>query len=67
LFFKPQRLLCGPAPVRRCLADLMDRVLKGAIQSCKVFDLVRPIAQVRLRAPVPVKAGICFERCETDP
>ncbi|MBS0613391.1 MAG: zinc-dependent alcohol dehydrogenase family protein [Proteobacteria bacterium] len=46
LFFKQQRMLGGPAPVRRFLPDLMDRVLKGAIQPGKVFDLVLPIAQV---------------------
>lgn len=46
LFFKQQRMLGGPAPVRRFLPDLMDRVLKGTIQPGKVFDLVLPIAQV---------------------
>lgn len=46
LFFKQQRMLGGPAPVRRFLPDLMDRVLKGAIQPGKVFDLDLPIAQV---------------------
>ena len=46
LFFKQQRMLGGPAPVRRFLPDLMDRVLKRAIQPGKVFDLVLPIAQV---------------------
>lgn len=46
LFFSQRRMLGGPAPVRRFLPDLMDRVLKGAIQPGKVFDLVLPIAQV---------------------
>ena len=46
LFFKQQRMLGGPAPVRRFLPDLMDRVLAGKIQPGKVFDLVLPIAQV---------------------
>lgn len=46
LFFKQQRMLGGPAPVRRFLPDLMDRVLQGAIQPGKVFDLVLPLAQV---------------------
>jgi len=46
LFFKQQRMLGGPAPVRRFLPDLMGRVLKGAIQPGKVFDQVLPIAQV---------------------
>lgn len=46
LFFKQQRMLGGPAPVRRFLPDLMDRVLNGAIKPGKVFDLVLPIGQV---------------------
>ncbi|MCC7349208.1 MAG: zinc-dependent alcohol dehydrogenase family protein [Phycisphaerales bacterium] len=46
LFFWQRRMLGGPAPVRRFLPDLMDRVLKGAIQPGKVFDLVLPLAQV---------------------
>jgi threonine dehydrogenase-like Zn-dependent dehydrogenase len=46
LFFRQQRMLGGPAPVRRFLPDLMNRVLEGGIQPGKVFDLVLPIAQV---------------------
>lgn len=46
LFFRQQRMLGGPAPVRRFLPDLMERVMKGAIQPGKVFDLVLPIDQV---------------------
>lgn len=46
LFFKQQRMLGGPAPVRRFLPDLMDRVLKGVIQPGKVFDLVLPLSEV---------------------
>lgn len=46
LFFKQQRMLGGPAPVRRFLPDLMDRVLASAIQPGKVFDLVLPLEQV---------------------
>ncbi|MBL9217271.1 MAG: zinc-dependent alcohol dehydrogenase family protein [Opitutaceae bacterium] len=46
LFFSQRRMLGGPAPVRRFLPDLMDRVLQGAIQPGKVFDLVLPIAEV---------------------
>lgn len=46
LFFKQQRMLGGPAPVRRFLPDLMDRVLRGKIQPGKVFDLVLPIERV---------------------
>lgn len=39
-------MLGGPAPVRRFLPDLMNRVLTGAIQPGKVFDLTLPIAEV---------------------
>ncbi|MCB1970582.1 MAG: zinc-dependent alcohol dehydrogenase family protein [Geminicoccaceae bacterium] len=46
LFFNQQRMLGGPAPVRRFLPDLMDRVLQGRIQPGKVFDLTLPIAEV---------------------
>ncbi len=46
LFFKQQRMLGGPAPVRRFLPDLMDRVLRGRIEPGKVFDLTLPIAEV---------------------
>jgi threonine dehydrogenase-like Zn-dependent dehydrogenase len=46
LFFRQQRMLGGPAPVRRFLPDLMDRVLQGRIQPGKVFDLTLPIAEV---------------------
>lgn len=46
MFFKQQRMLGGPAPVRRFLPDLMDRVLQGRIAPGKVFDLVLPIAEV---------------------
>lgn len=46
LFFSQRRMLGGPAPVRRFLPNLMDRVLQGAIQPGKVFDQVLPIADV---------------------
>jgi threonine dehydrogenase-like Zn-dependent dehydrogenase len=46
LFFAQKRLLGGPAPVRRFLPDLMDRVLTGKITPGKVFDLELPIAEV---------------------
>jgi threonine dehydrogenase-like Zn-dependent dehydrogenase len=46
LFFKQQRMMGGPAPVRRFLPDLMDRVLAGKIQPGKVFDLTLPISEV---------------------
>jgi threonine dehydrogenase-like Zn-dependent dehydrogenase len=46
LFFAQRRMLGGPAPVRRFLPDLIDRVLNGRIQPGKVFDLTLPIDQV---------------------
>lgn len=46
LFFAQRRLFGGPAPVRRFLPDLMERVLKGTIRPGKVFDLSLPIAKV---------------------
>lgn len=46
LFFAQRRMMGGLAPVRRFLPDLMDRVLKGAIQPGKVFDLTLPITEV---------------------
>lgn len=39
MFFSQKRMLGGPAPVRRFLPDLMDRVLSGKIKPGKVFDL----------------------------
>ena len=46
LFFRHVRLLGGPAPVRRYLPDLIDRVLNGQINPGKVFDLTLPLDQV---------------------
>ena len=46
LFFSHVRLHGGPAPVRRYLPHLIDLVLKGAIDPCKVFDLTLPLEQV---------------------
>jgi threonine dehydrogenase-like Zn-dependent dehydrogenase len=46
LFFRHVRLLGGPAPVRRYLPDLIDRVLKGQMNPGKVFDLTLPLNQV---------------------
>src|SRR3954466_13342137 len=37
MFFAQGRMLGGPAPVRRFLPDLMERVLNGRIQPGKVF------------------------------
>ncbi|MGN6550355.1 MAG: zinc-dependent alcohol dehydrogenase family protein [Pararhizobium sp.] len=46
LFFGQKRMLGGPAPVRRFLPELMDRVLEGRIEPGKVFDLKLPLEQV---------------------
>ena len=46
LFFGQRRLLGGPAPVRRFLPDLIDRVLQRKINPGKVFDLELPLADV---------------------
>ncbi|MEV6647747.1 zinc-binding dehydrogenase [Amycolatopsis sp. NPDC051371] len=36
----------GPAPVRRYLPDLIDRVLSGKLDPGKVFDLTLPLDQI---------------------
>ena len=46
MFFAQKRMMGGPAPVRRFLPDLMERVLAGHIQPGRVFDLVLPLAEV---------------------
>lgn len=46
MFFAQRRMLGGPAPVRRFLPDLMDRVLAGKIKPGRVFDLALPLADV---------------------
>jgi threonine dehydrogenase-like Zn-dependent dehydrogenase len=46
LFFSHAGLRGGPAPVRRFLPDLIDRVLTGHINPGKVFDLTLPLDQV---------------------
>ncbi|MEV6201335.1 zinc-dependent alcohol dehydrogenase family protein [Streptomyces sp. NPDC051771] len=46
LFYSHVGLRGGPAPVRRYLPDLVDRVLSGRIDPGKVFDLTLPLAQV---------------------
>jgi len=43
LFFSHVHLHGGPAPVRRFLPDLMDRVWTGKIQPGMVFDLELPL------------------------
>ena len=46
LFFSHVQLLGGPAPVRRFLPDLIDRIWNGRINPGKVFDLELPLADV---------------------
>ncbi|MGW2446771.1 zinc-dependent alcohol dehydrogenase family protein [Streptomyces sp. NPDC001675] len=46
LFFSHVGLRGGPAPVRRYLPDLIDRVLSRRIDPGKVFDLTLPLEQV---------------------
>jgi threonine dehydrogenase-like Zn-dependent dehydrogenase len=46
LFFSHVGLRGGPAPVRRFLPDLIDRVLTGHINPGAVFDLTLPLEQV---------------------
>ncbi len=43
LFFSHVGLRGGPAPVRRFLPDLIERVLDGRIEPGKVFDLALPL------------------------
>ena len=45
LFFSHVALRGGPAPVRRFLPDLIDRVLNGRIEPGKVFDMTLPLDQ----------------------
>ncbi|MFB7874081.1 zinc-dependent alcohol dehydrogenase family protein [Nocardia sp. NPDC056064] len=45
LFFAEVHLLGGPAPVRRFLPDLIDRIWNGSIDPGKVFDLTLPLDQ----------------------
>jgi threonine dehydrogenase-like Zn-dependent dehydrogenase len=46
LFYTHVHLHGGPAPVRRYLPDLIDRILNGTINPGKVFDLTLPLDQV---------------------
>lgn len=46
LFFSHVGLRGGPAPVRRYLPDLIERVQTGRIDPGKVFDLTLPLEQV---------------------
>ncbi|MFF6991080.1 zinc-binding dehydrogenase [Streptomyces sp. NPDC010273] len=43
LFFSHVALRGGPAPVRRFLPELIDRVLDGRIEPGRVFDLTLPL------------------------
>lgn len=45
LFGKQVHLLGGPAPVRRLLPDLIERILERRIRPGKVFDLHLPLAE----------------------
>ena len=45
-FYSHVHLHGGPAPVRRFLPDLIDRVMKRKINPGKVFDLVLPLEKV---------------------
>lgn len=46
LFFRHVHLHGGPAPVRRYLPDLMERISNRAIEPGKVFDLTLPLDKV---------------------
>jgi len=45
LFFAEVNMLGGPAPVRRFLPDLIDRILKREINPGKVFTLRLPLEE----------------------
>ncbi len=45
LFFSHVHVHGGPAPVRRFLPDLIDRIWSGRIQPGRVFDLALPLAE----------------------
>jgi threonine dehydrogenase-like Zn-dependent dehydrogenase len=45
LFYAEVHLLGGPAPVRRFLPDLIERITSGAIDPGRVFDLTLPLEQ----------------------
>ncbi|GEE03103.1 IMP dehydrogenase [Gordonia spumicola] len=45
LFYSTIHLHGGPAPVRRFLPDLMDRIARRTIDPGKVFDLTLPLEQ----------------------
>jgi threonine dehydrogenase-like Zn-dependent dehydrogenase len=45
-FYSHVGLRGGPAPARRFLPDLIDRVRNGQLNPGKVFDLTLPLDQV---------------------
>ena len=45
LFFAEMNLLGGPAPVRRFLPDLLDRIYRREIDPGNLFDLTLPLEQ----------------------
>lgn len=46
LFYSEVHLHGGPAPVRRFLPDLIERIWRREINPGKVFDLALPLAEV---------------------
>jgi threonine dehydrogenase-like Zn-dependent dehydrogenase len=46
MFFSHRRMMGGPAPVRRYLPNLMDRVLNGSLRPGRLFDMDMPLAEV---------------------
>jgi threonine dehydrogenase-like Zn-dependent dehydrogenase len=46
LFFSQIHLHGGPAPVRRYLPDLIDRICARTIDPGKVFDLTLPLDRI---------------------
>jgi threonine dehydrogenase-like Zn-dependent dehydrogenase len=46
LFYSHVHLHGGPAPVRRFLPDLIDRITRGTIDPGRVFDLTLPLNRV---------------------
>jgi threonine dehydrogenase-like Zn-dependent dehydrogenase len=45
LFYSHAHLHGGPAPVRRFLPDLIERISNGSIDPGKVFDLALPLEE----------------------
>ena len=51
LFFSHTHLHGGPAPVRRFLPELIERISSGSIDPGKVFDLTLPLDRRRRGLP----------------